>query len=86
MEFYDLMLLDGTVSAGQIAPSLLPPSSTHLIANPETGHRPSMIFIDHQGPEAEKNRSRVNWTEAYIVCNIIEDLLRKNKVFLKTSF
>ncbi|KAH8114864.1 P-loop containing nucleoside triphosphate hydrolase protein [Phellopilus nigrolimitatus] len=79
LEFYDLMLLDGTVSAGQIAPSLLPPSSTHLIANPETGHRPSMIFIDHQGPEAEKNRSRVNWTEAYIVCNIIEDLLRKNK-------
>ncbi|KAI5119257.1 hypothetical protein M0805_007260 [Coniferiporia weirii] len=81
-EFYDLMLLDGTVHAGEIAPELLPPSSAHLVANPTTGHRPSVIFIDHQGPEAMKSKSRVNWTEGYIVCSIIEDLLRKNEDLL----
>lgn len=79
-EFYGKLLLDGTVRAGGVVPSLLPPSSTHLIEHPETGRRPSVIFIDHQGPEALKSRSRVNWTEGYIICSIVEDLLRLNPV------
>lgn len=80
-EFYDYALLDGTVShSGEVLPSLLPPASSHLIANPETGHQPSLIFIDHEGPEAMKNKSRVNWMEAYIICNVVEDLLRQNQV------
>ncbi|EJD05026.1 P-loop containing nucleoside triphosphate hydrolase protein [Fomitiporia mediterranea MF3/22] len=78
MEFYDTMLLDGTVHAGEVIPSLMPLSSSHLVAHPETGHRPSVIFIDHEGPEATKSRSRVNWTEGYIICSIVEDLLRLN--------
>ncbi|KAL5520432.1 hypothetical protein ACEPAG_9656 [Sanghuangporus baumii] len=78
MEFYDMMLLDGTVQAGRVVPSLSPLSSSHLIEHPETGHRPSVIFIDHQGPEAMKSRSRVNWTEGYIICSIVEDLLLLN--------
>ncbi|KLO16533.1 P-loop containing nucleoside triphosphate hydrolase protein [Schizopora paradoxa] len=78
-EFYNLSLLDGTVNkAGQVTPNLLPPVSSHLPANMETGHRPSVIFIDHQGPEAVKSRSRVNWTEGYIACSVIEDLLLNN--------
>ncbi|THH07595.1 hypothetical protein EW145_g3266 [Phellinidium pouzarii] len=81
-EFYDLMLLDGTVNAGQVMPTLMPLSSSHLVANPETGHRPSVIFIDHEGPEATKSKSRVNWTEGYIICSIVEDLLRQNKDLL----
>jgi len=64
--------------AGQVTPTLLPPVSSHLTANPETGHRPSVIFIDHQGPEAVKSRSRVNWTEGYIACSVVEDLLLNN--------
>lgn len=80
-EFYDFALLDGTVNtSGQVRQGLLPPVSSHLALNPQTGHRPSLIFIDHQGPEAVKNRSRVNWTEGYIACSIIEDLLLKNAV------
>ena len=81
-EFYDLALIDGTVGrSGQVVPTLWPPASSLLAVNPETGHRPAVIFVDHQGPEAMKNRSRVNWTEGYIVCSIIEDLLRQNEVW-----
>ena len=79
-EFYDMMLLDGTVESGNVVPSLAPPSSTHLVPHPETGHRPSLIFIDHRGPEAMVRRSRVNWTEGYIICSIVEDLLYQNQV------
>ena len=80
-EFYNLLLRDGTVNdSGQVTPTLLPPVSAHLNMNPETGHRPSVIFIDHQGPEVMKSRSRVNWTEGYIACNIVEDLLLNNPV------
>ena len=86
-EFYDMMLLDGTVqNTGTVMPGLAPPSSSHLVPHPETGHRPSLIFIDHQGPEAMMRRSRVNWTEGYIICNIVEDLLFQNPVRLLPSF
>ncbi|KAG2152811.1 P-loop containing nucleoside triphosphate hydrolase protein [Suillus clintonianus] len=80
LEFYDLALQDGTVdSAGNIHPMLLPPLSSHLEQNVLTGHRPSVVFIDHGGAETYKDRSRVNWNEAYIVCSIVEDLLLQNE-------
>ena len=80
-EFYNYSLLDGTVNgAGEVSPQLLPPSSSHLAADPETGYRPSMIFLDHAGNEEMKDRSRVNKNEARIVCAVIEDLLMHNPV------
>jgi len=80
-EFYDYSLFDGTVdSVGNVAPFLEPPISTHLRANLATGSRPSLIFLDHAGSESVKDRSRVNWNEAYIVCSIVEDLLLHNEV------
>ena len=79
-EFYNFCLLDGTVNtSGQVSPKLLPPVSSHLKLDPETGPR-SVIFIDHEGPEAMRLKSRVNWTEAKIVCGIVEDLLLQNAV------
>jgi superfamily I DNA and/or RNA helicase len=80
-EFYNFSLHDGTVNLlGQVSPSLLPPASCHLRINPETGHRPSVIFLDHAGNEEMKDRSRVNHNEARIVCAVIEDLLLNNPV------
>jgi len=81
LEFYDFALQDGTVdSSGNIHPMLLPPLSSHLEQNILTGHRPSVVFIDHGGAETLKDRSRVNWNEAHIVCSIVEDLLLQNEV------
>ncbi|KAF8512101.1 P-loop containing nucleoside triphosphate hydrolase protein [Hysterangium stoloniferum] len=78
-EFYNYSLLDGTMSLdGQVSATLLPPTSSHLEINPETGDRPSVIFLDHSGNEEMKDRSRVNYNEARIVCAIIEDLLMQN--------
>ena len=80
-EFYNFSLSDGTVdSVGNVASFLDPPISSHLTANPATGNRPSLIFLDHAGSESIKDRSRVNWNEAHIVCSIVEDLLLHNKV------
>lgn len=80
-EFYNFSLSDGTVdSAGKVAPSLDPPTSSHLMPNPTTGNRPSLIFLDHTGSESAKDRSRVNWNEAHIVCSVVEDLLLHNQV------
>ncbi|KAG2076441.1 P-loop containing nucleoside triphosphate hydrolase protein [Suillus decipiens] len=80
LEFYDLALQDGTVdSAGNIHPMLLPPLSSHLEEDVLTGHRPSVVFIDHGGAETFRDRSRVNWNEAHIVCSIVEDLLLQNE-------
>jgi superfamily I DNA and/or RNA helicase len=42
--------------------------------------RPSVVFLDHVGSESLKDRSRVNWNEAYIVCSLVEDLLLRNPV------
>ncbi|KAF8583439.1 P-loop containing nucleoside triphosphate hydrolase protein [Ramaria rubella] len=72
-EFYDFSLRDGTVPS-----ALLPPTSAHLQVDPATGHRPSVIFLDHAGGEEMKDRSRVNHNEARIVCAVIEDLLMSN--------
>ncbi|OAX35034.1 P-loop containing nucleoside triphosphate hydrolase protein [Rhizopogon vinicolor AM-OR11-026] len=80
LEFYNFSLQDGTVdSAGNIHPMLLPPLSSHLEQNALTGLRPSVVFIDHAGSETSKDRSRVNWNEAHIVCSIVEDLLLQNE-------
>ena len=80
-EFYNFSLSDGTVdSAGRVAPFLDPPASSHLTPNPTTGRRPSLIFLDHAGSESMKDRSRVNWNEAHIVCSVVEDLLLHNNV------
>lgn len=85
-EFYNFTLSDGTVdSSGKVVPFLDPPTSSHLKANPVTGSRPSLIFLDHAGSESIKDRSRVNWNEAHIVCSIVEDLLLHNKVRALTS-
>lgn len=80
-EFYNFSLSDGTVDpVGNVVSFLDPPISSHLRANPATGNRPSLIFLDHAGSESLKDRSRVNWNEAHIVCSIVEDLLLHNKV------
>lgn len=80
-EFYNFSLSDGTVdSDGKVVPFLDPPISSHLTVNPTTGSRPSLIFLDHAGSESTKDRSRVNWNEAHIVCSIVEDLLLHNRV------
>lgn len=82
-EFYDLSLRDGTVDAfGNISPNLLPPLSSHLPVDVSTGHQIPVVFLDHGGSETVKDRSRVNWNEAYIVCSVVEDLLLKNEVCL----
>ncbi|KAI0063306.1 P-loop containing nucleoside triphosphate hydrolase protein [Artomyces pyxidatus] len=79
-EFYNRSLLDGTIDAhGNVPSRLHPPISSHLVEHPETGHRPSVVFLDHTGSESPKNRSKVNWTDAHIVCNVIEDLLLSNE-------
>ncbi|KAL4077685.1 P-loop containing nucleoside triphosphate hydrolase protein [Scleroderma citrinum] len=80
LEFYNMSLHDGTVdAAGNVSPNLYPPMSSHLEADMLTGHRPPVVFLDHGGSETTKDRSRVNWNEAHIVCSIIEDLLLRNE-------
>ncbi|KII90282.1 hypothetical protein PLICRDRAFT_40479 [Plicaturopsis crispa FD-325 SS-3] len=77
-EFYNYMLIDGTVDgAGNVPAVLHPPQSRHLEINTE-GDRPSVVFLDHAGSESMKDRSRVNWNEASIVCSVVEDLLLNN--------
>ncbi|KAI6118101.1 P-loop containing nucleoside triphosphate hydrolase protein [Pisolithus sp. B1] len=80
LEFYNMSLQDGTVdAAGNVSPDLYPPLSSHLEVDTLTGRRPSVVFLDHGGSEAAKDRSRVNWNEAHIVCSVIEDLLLRNE-------
>ncbi|KAF7307726.1 hypothetical protein MKEN_01132700 [Mycena kentingensis (nom. inval.)] len=77
-EFYNFLLQDGTVDAGgQISPRLLPPNSIHLKED-ANGKRPAVIFLDHNGGEAMKDKSRVNHHEAAIVMGVVEDLLLNN--------
>ncbi|EIN05865.1 P-loop containing nucleoside triphosphate hydrolase protein [Punctularia strigosozonata HHB-11173 SS5] len=78
-EFYNFALRDGMLdSSGGVPAQLRPPTSAHLQMNPQTGDRPSVIFLDHQGLESPKDRSKVNYTDADIVCSVIEDLLIQN--------
>ena len=88
-EFYARSLKDGTVdSGGNVLARLQPPVSEHLVINALTGGRPSVVFLDHDGLEATKDRSRINVTDAAIVCAVLEDLLRQNEVdfsFLDTK-
>ncbi|KAF8627603.1 hypothetical protein AX17_006174 [Amanita inopinata Kibby_2008] len=78
-EFYNLSLIDGTIDAfGNVHPRLQPPNSRHLREDETTGHRPSVIFLDHAGVESLKDRSRVNHNEAHIVVSVVEDLLLNN--------
>ncbi|KZS89432.1 P-loop containing nucleoside triphosphate hydrolase protein [Sistotremastrum niveocremeum HHB9708] len=79
-EFYNFELQDGTVdpSTGAVLPSLHPPNSRHLVVDPSTGNRPSVIFLDHAFPEQAKDRSRVNLREGHLVQQIVEDLLSSN--------
>ena len=86
-EFYARSLKDGTVdSGGNILARLRPPLSEHLVINTQTGDRPSVVFLDHDGLEAAKDRSRINVTDAAIVCAVVEDLLRQNDVSLTFLF
>jgi len=79
-EFYARSLKDGTVDTrGNVLSQLQPPLSDHLVINALTGDRPSVVFLDHDGLEATKDRSRINVTDAAIVCAVIEDLLRQNE-------
>ena len=51
-EFYNRAIQDGTVDkAGNVPDRLLPPTSRHLTPLPKTGERPSVIFMDHRGPD-----------------------------------
>ena len=80
-EFYAKSLKDGTVdSGGNVLARLQPPVSEHLVINAATGGRPSVVFLDHDGLEATKDRSKINVTDAAIVCAVLEDLLRQNEV------
>ena len=80
-EFYNSALIDGTEDLlGNIAPGLEPPKSKHLINDSVTGHRPSVVFIDHTGNESFKTRSRLNVMEGHIVASVVEDLLLNNNV------
>jgi superfamily I DNA and/or RNA helicase len=76
-EFYNLALQDGTLDSST---SLLPPNSLHLRADPVSGKKPSVVFLDHGGKEEKKDRSRINWNEASIVVGVVEDLLLNNPV------
>ncbi|KAI0077675.1 P-loop containing nucleoside triphosphate hydrolase protein [Panus rudis PR-1116 ss-1] len=82
-EFYKSGLRDGTVDAsGAVTSRLLPPEFSLPLAphdRNEGPSRPSVIFLDHQGVESIKDRSRVNINEAHLVCSIIEDLLLQNE-------
>ncbi|KAI0687606.1 P-loop containing nucleoside triphosphate hydrolase protein [Cytidiella melzeri] len=82
-EFYGKSVRDGTIDAlGVISPALMPPHSVFMSdemnAQGETVSRPSVVFLDHVGNESMKDRSRVNWNEANIVCSLVEDLLLRN--------
>lgn len=80
-EFYARSLKDGTVdSGGNVLAQLHPPLSEHLIVNPLTRNSPSVVFLDHDGLEATKDRSRINVTDAAIVSAVLEDLLSQNEV------
>ena len=80
-EFYNFAIRDGTVDLlGNISPDLVPPKSTHLEVNDLTGDRQSVVFLDHPGVESARDRSRVNYDEAEIVCSVVEDLLLHNQV------
>ncbi|KAG5219491.1 P-loop containing nucleoside triphosphate hydrolase protein [Salix suchowensis] len=78
-EFYNLLLRDGTVDdGGNVFPRLHPPNSQHFVQVPGSVNRPPVIFLDHAGSESQKDRSRVNVSEAHIVCSVVEDLLLNN--------
>lgn len=86
-EFYARSLKDGTVDlGGNVLAQLHPPVSEHLVINALTGDRPSVVFLDHDGLEATKDRSRINVTDAAIVCAVLEDLLCQNEVNLAFCF
>ncbi|KAI0270758.1 AAA domain-containing protein [Gloeopeniophorella convolvens] len=79
-EFYARSLRDGTIDArGNVFARLRPPRSEHLIPKTMAGDRPSVVFLDHNGLEATKDRSKINVTDAAIVCAVIEDLLLRNE-------
>lgn len=81
-EFYNFSVRDGTVVDGVVASHLQPPSTSLLDLAPSATPRkgPSVVFLHHGGGESMKDRSRVNITEAHIVCSVIEDLLLHNPV------
>jgi superfamily I DNA and/or RNA helicase len=61
-------------------------TATDAITLPTVRPCPSVVFLDHAGSESTKDRSRVNWNEAYIVCSVIEDLLLNNEVSACSAF
>lgn len=94
-EFYDKAVRDGTVNArGIVSPWLEPPLSSFIPQlepsdrqglDSAEGNKPSVVFLDHVGNESVKDRSRVNWSEANIVCSLVEDLLLRNPVSVSRS-
>ena len=88
-EFYNSSIQDGTKDkGGNVVRGLEPPlSSTHLLrkladmsGEGSSQSRPSVIFLDHRGPESKQGRSQVNISEAQIVVSLVEDLLLQNPV------
>jgi superfamily I DNA and/or RNA helicase len=80
-EFYGMALRDGMVDdSGKVPDALSPPHSDLLLVNPSSGNRPSIVFLDHSGPESSVGRSKTNWTDAMVVCSIVEDILLSNPV------
>jgi len=46
----------------------------------------SVIFLDHEGNESLKDRSRVNHAEAHIIASVVVDLLLSNPVSIEYYF
>lgn len=84
-EFYRGSVRDGTVDArtGRVSEGLEPPKSVYFraldLSGPES-EGPSVVFLDHAGREGQKDRSRVNQTEAQIIASVVVDLLLSNPV------
>jgi len=89
-EFYNNSIQDGTMDKdGNVVRGLEPPlSSAHLLRRLAdmsgegglTQSHPSVIFLDHSGPESVQGASRVNFPETQIVVSLVEDLLLQNPV------
>ncbi|SCV68045.1 BQ2448_166 [Microbotryum intermedium] len=72
--FYNSALKD----APTVSKRSLPPKSTYLRMNGETGTPDSCVFLSHEGGETAFRQSTLNETEVDIIVSIVGDLLTRN--------